>query len=232
MSPATTAPSAREPPRNSARLEVRSARRGSRDRLPSPARARTRTRWRARGGGPRPRARTRRARTPGGTPRATTRPRPARRRVSRPTTSRGFRVPSERNTRRGAPARPPPPPRPRRPLRLPPPRRDRASSPRARTPGRAPLALARDFRGAIRAFRVRAFHKQEATRQVVKNRPRTRQTETALRPPSTVIFFQSFLSLSKEKKRTTKKYISYAHQSDTFAPSIDGGRRVSFFHAF
>ena len=57
-------------------------------------------------------------------------------------------------------------------------------------------------------------------------------TETALRPPSTVIFFQSFLSLSKEKKRTKKKYISYAHQSDTFAPSIDGGRRVSFFHAF
>lgn len=230
MSPATTTAPSAPRRRNSARLdEVRSARRGSRDRLPSPARARTRTRWRARGGGPRPRARTRRARTPGGTPRATTRPRPARRRVSRPTTSRGFRVPSERNTRRGAPARPPPPPRPRRPLRLPPPRRDRTSSPRARTPGRAPLALARDFRGAIRAFRVESFSR--ATRQVEKI-GRTRQTETALRPPSTVIFFQSFLSLSKEKKRTTKKYISYAHQSDTFAPSIDGGRRVSFFHAF
>ena len=212
MSPATTTAPSAPRRRNSARLdEVRSARRGSRDRLPSPARARTRTRWRARGGGPRPRARTRRARTPGGTPRATTRPRPARRRVSRPTTSRGFRVPSERNTRRGAPARPPPPPRPRRPLRLPPPRRDRTSSPRARTPGRAPLALARDFRGAIRAFRVESF--SQATRQVVKSAApdRPRRPFDRLRP---LFFFRASFRFQR-KKNAQRKNTFRMHTSPT-----------------
>ena len=210
---------------NSARLS-RSARRGSRDRLPSPARARTRTRWRARGGGPCPRARTRRARTPGGTPRATTRPRPARRRVSRPTTSRGFRVPSERNTRRGAPARPPPPPRPRTPPRLPPPRRDRTSSPRARTPGRAPLALARDFRGAIRAFRVESFS-TTSRKKSAAHRPR--RPFDRLRP---LFFFRASFRFQR-KKNAQRKNTFRMHTSPTLLHHRSMAVGAShFFHAF
>ena len=136
------------------------------------------------------------------------RPRPARRRVSRPTTSRGFRVPSERNTRRGAPARPPPPPRPRRPLRLPPPRRDRTSSPRARTPGRAPLALARDFRGAIRAFRVESFSQARSNKT---SRKKSAAHPTDRDGPSTAFdrYFFSELPFAFKGKKTHKEKIHF-----------------------
>ena len=132
----------------------------------------------------------------------------------------------ERNTRRGAPARPPPPPRPRTPPRLPPPRRDRTSSPRARTPGRAPLALARDFRGAIRAFRVESFS-TTSRKKSAAHRPR--RPFDRLRP---LFFFRASFRFQR-KKNAQRKNTFRMHTSPTLLHHRSMAVGAShFFHAF